>query len=132
MATESDTEKITINLVPVDLGKIDLLVEQGLYATRSDLIRTGIRRVLEENDTVLHEVISRRLFNIGLIYYTEKSLLAKKDRGERLRIRSVGRLVLHADVSPDTADAVIEEIIVKGSLKMSPEVRARLGDRIKA
>ncbi len=131
-SSESDTEKITINLVPVDLGKIDLLVEQGLYATRTDLIRTAIRRLLEANETVLAEVISRRFLNVGMVFFNQKDLLAMHAKGERLRIRSIGRLSLNADINPDTADAVIEEIIVKGSLKMSAEVRARLADRIHA
>jgi len=132
MPSESDTEKITINLVPVDLGKIDLLVDQGLYSTRTDLIRTAIRRLLEDNEAVLTEVISRRFLNVGMIWLNEKDLLAEKAKGQRLRIRSIGRLVLNPDIDPDTADAVIEEIIVKGSLRMSPEVRARLADRIHA
>ena len=127
---ESDTEKITVNLVPVDLGKIDLLVEQGLFASRSDLIRTGIRRVLEDNEPVLTEVITRRFLNVGMVFFNQKELAAMQAKGERLRIRSIGRLTLKHDVEPDTADAVIEEITVKGSLKMSPEVRARLQDRI--
>ncbi len=129
-SSESDTEKITINLVPVDLGKIDLLVEQGLYATRTDFIRTGIRRLLEANESVLAEAISRRFLNVGMVFFNQKDLLALQAKGERLRIRSIGRLVLRPDVDPDTADEVIEEIIIKGALKMTPQVRARLADRI--
>ena len=37
------TEKITINLGVVDLGQIDLLVREGFYSNRTDLIRTAIR-----------------------------------------------------------------------------------------
>ena len=39
-------EKITINLGCVDLGQIDLLVQEGFYANRTDLIRTAIRNQL--------------------------------------------------------------------------------------
>ncbi len=38
-----DTEKITINLGHVDLGRIDLMVRDGFYSNRTDLIRTAIR-----------------------------------------------------------------------------------------
>ena len=37
------TEKITVNLGLVDLGQIDLLVQEGFYANRTDFIRTAIR-----------------------------------------------------------------------------------------
>jgi Arc/MetJ-type ribon-helix-helix transcriptional regulator len=39
----TDTEKITINIGYVDLGRIDLLVEEGLYTNRTDFIRASIR-----------------------------------------------------------------------------------------
>ena len=42
----SDTEKVTINLGFVDLGQIDLLVQEGFYSNRSDFIRTAIRNQL--------------------------------------------------------------------------------------
>ena len=32
----SDSEKITINLGYVDLGRIDLLVQEGFYSNRTD------------------------------------------------------------------------------------------------
>ena len=38
-----DTEKVTINLGFVDLGRIDLLVREGFYSNRTDFIRTAIR-----------------------------------------------------------------------------------------
>ena len=38
-----ETEKITINIGAIDLGHIDLLVEQGFYTNRTDFIRTAIR-----------------------------------------------------------------------------------------
>ena len=132
MPDDNETEKITINVVPVDLGKMDLLVDQGLFASRSDLIRTAIRRLLDENAAVVNEAITRKAYNVGVIALGQKSLQSMRDKGERLRILSVGRLILRADVDPDTADAVIESIVVKGSMKMSPEVRARIADRINA
>ena len=43
LAKQPDNEKITINLGHVDLGRIDLLVQEGFYGNRSDFIRTAIR-----------------------------------------------------------------------------------------
>lgn len=128
--SDSETEKITINVVPVDLGKMDLLVEQGMFSNRSDFIRTAIRRQLNENAPVVDEAITRKFLNVGVVVFNQKDLAAMQKKRERLQIRSVGRLILRADVQPDTADAVIESVLVKGSLKMSPEVRERIADRI--
>jgi Ribbon-Helix-Helix transcriptional regulator family len=41
-----ETEKITVNIGYVDLGHIDLLVNEGFYSNRTDLIRTAIRNQL--------------------------------------------------------------------------------------
>lgn len=130
MADDNETEKITINVVPVDLGKMDLLVDQGMFASRSDLIRTAIRRLLDEHSAVVSDEITRRFLNIGVFVLSQKELAAMQQKGERLRIRTIGRLILRADVQPDTADAVIEDVLVKGSIKMSPAVRERIADRI--
>jgi len=46
MAEVEKTEKITINLGLVDLGQIDLLVQEGFYANRTDFIRSAIRTQL--------------------------------------------------------------------------------------
>ena len=46
MSELEKTEKITINLGPVDLGQIDLLVQEGFYSNRTDFIRTAVRNQL--------------------------------------------------------------------------------------
>ena len=49
----SNTEKITININIVDLGYIDLLVNEGHYSSRTEFIKTAIKRQLEyEDDSV--------------------------------------------------------------------------------
>ena len=45
----TDSEKITINLGYVDLGQVDLLVCEGFYGNRTDLIRTAIRNLLDRH-----------------------------------------------------------------------------------
>ena len=44
-----NTEKITIDLVGIDLEQIDRLVEQGFYSNQSDFIRTAIRNQLAKH-----------------------------------------------------------------------------------
>ncbi|MEE9409633.1 MAG: hypothetical protein V3V41_01755, partial [Candidatus Heimdallarchaeota archaeon] len=49
-------EKITVNLPAVDLGKIDYLVEQGFYNTRTEFIRTSIKSEIDKNSFVFEKI----------------------------------------------------------------------------
>ena len=60
MAEIDKSEKITINLGLVDLGQIDLLVDEGFYANRTDFIRTAIRRQLESRADAVNDTVARQ------------------------------------------------------------------------
>ena len=55
MVKPAETEKITINLGYVDLGQIDLLVQQGFYSNRTDFIRTAIRNQLASHAEAMND-----------------------------------------------------------------------------
>ncbi len=62
----SDSEKITINLGYVDLGHIDLMVQDGFYSNRTDFIRTTIRNQLERHAEVVKQSTARKNLDLGL------------------------------------------------------------------
>ena len=126
----ADSEKITINLGVVDLGRIDLLVQEGFYSNRTDLIRTAIRRQLEAHGEVLQHTVARRTLVVGLQHYGRRELEAARDAGAPLRIQALGLVRIAADVTPELALAAIESITVLGALQASPRVKAALADRI--
>ncbi len=66
----ADSEKITINLGFVDLGHIDLLVAEGFYANRTDLIRTAIRNQLDRHAEAVKGSVARKQLDLGLRHYT--------------------------------------------------------------
>jgi Arc/MetJ-type ribon-helix-helix transcriptional regulator len=127
----SDTEKITINLGPVDLGQIDLLVEEGFYSNRTDLIRTAIRNQLLVHAPVVKDTVTRRELVLGLQYFSRQTLEAALAANQRLKIQVLGLASIAADVSPDLALATIDSILVRGALHASPAVKAALADRIR-
>jgi Arc/MetJ-type ribon-helix-helix transcriptional regulator len=127
----SDTEKITINLGPVDLGQIDLLVEEGFYSNRTDLIRTAIRNQLSVHAPVVRDTVTRREFVLGLQYFSKQDLEAARAANQRLKIQVLGLASIAADVSPELALATIDSILVRGALHASPAVKAALADRIR-
>lgn len=125
-----DSEKITINLGVVDLGQIDLLVQEGFYSNRTDLIRTAIRNQLGVHADVLRQTVARRTLVLGLQEYSRRDLEAARDAGHRLRIQALGLVRIAEDVSPELASATIESISVLGVLQASAPVKAALADRI--
>ncbi len=126
----ADTEKVTINMSVVDLGQVDLLVEEGYYSSRTDFIRTAIRNQLSTHREGVKQSISRKSMAIGVIGYNRKALEAARANGEKMNIRVVGMLVLELDIPPDLAREVIESVQVFGSLRASEAVKAAIADRI--
>lgn len=127
----ADTEKITINMSVVDLGKIDLLVDQGHFASRSDLIRTAIReKLLSYEDTVARE-ISTRALGVGVFGITRKELEELRQRGLQKDYNVVGLVIIANDVTPQLAQETIKSIRVFGTLRASEVVKRALGERIK-
>lgn len=129
--TESATEKITINLSVVDLGKIDLLVEEGFYSTRTDLIKTAIRNLLNNHDAHIGQAVTRKSLAIGIVGYGRKELEAALAKNQQLDIRVVGMALIENNVTPELAQAAIHSLEVKGVLRISAAVREALADRIK-
>ncbi|MDR6854492.1 CopG family transcriptional regulator [Variovorax guangxiensis] len=123
-------EKITINVGCVDLGQIDLLVQEGFYANRTDLIRTAIRNQLAAQVDVVRQVASRKSLVLGIQHYGAADLQATKAAGQMLQIRVLGLAVIAPDVTPALALATIESITVLGALHASPAVKAALAARI--
>lgn len=126
----ADTEKITINISVVDLGRIDLLVEQGFYSTRTDFIRTAIRNHLVTHTQTIEETVARRSYVIGALIYNHTDFEKYLKKSEQVDIRVVGMLYITNDVTPELAKATIKSIKVLGVFRASEEVKEALVDRI--
>lgn len=124
-----ETEKITINLGYVDLGHVDLLVQDGFYTNRTDFIRTAIRNQIDRHADATKQAVVRKRLDLGLRHYSRADLEAVRAAGERLEIRVLGLATIAADVTPELAMAAIASISVLGSLQASAAVKAALADR---
>lgn len=123
-------EKITVNLGCVDLGQIDLLVQEGFYGSRADLIRTAVRNLIATHQDTIREVVTRKTLVLGLQHFSARDLQRVLDAGEMLDIRVLGLASIGADVSPALARETIRSISVLGTLQASSTVRQALADRI--
>jgi Arc/MetJ-type ribon-helix-helix transcriptional regulator len=126
-----ETEKLTINLGVVDLGQIDLLVQEGFYSNRTDLIRTAVRNQLVVHGDEVKSTIARRTLVLGLQSFSRADLERALSAGQKLAIHVVGLARLANDVTPELALATIESVEVLGAFQASAEVRKALADRIR-
>src|ERR1700687_2405300 len=126
-----ETEKITINLGYVDLGHIDLMVQEGFYSNRTDFIRTAIRNQLERHADVVKQSTVRKRLDLGLRHYSRDDLEAARRSGEMLQIHVLGLASIALDVTPELARATIASVVVLGSLHASPAVKDALADRMR-
>jgi Arc/MetJ-type ribon-helix-helix transcriptional regulator len=124
-----ESEKITINLGYVDLGHIDLLVQDGFYSNRTDFIRTAIRNQIERHADAAKRSVERKSLDLGLRHYTREELEAARAAGRTLDIRVLGLASIAADVSPDLARAAIASVSVLGAFQASQALKAALADR---
>ena len=130
MAESDKTEKITINVGYVDLGRIDLLVDEGFYANRTDFIRTAIRNQLAVTASAVDQTVARRTLVLGTETWTRARLEEERAAGRRVRIRVLGLAVIADDVPPELALATIESVEVLGALRAGPAVKKALASRI--
>ncbi len=126
-----DTEKITINLGYVDLGQIDLLVQEGFYSNRTDFIRTAVRNQLAVHAEAVKQTVARKTLVLGLQHYTRRDLEAVRAAGQKLQIHVLGLATIDDDVPAELARASIDSVVVLGALRASADVKAALADRIR-
>ena len=130
-AKAPDTEKITVNLGYVDLGQIDLMVQEGFYSNRTDFIRTATRNQLDRHGDVVKQSTLRHSLDLGLRNFSRADLEAAQRAGQMLQINVLGLATIAADVTPELARATIASVAVLGALHATPAVKAALADRMR-
>lgn len=128
-APKPQDEKITVNLGCVDLGQIDLLVQEGFYANRTDVIRTAVRNQLALHADALRQAAARKTLTLGVLHLGQADLQALKDTGQMMDVRVLGLATIDPAVTPELALATISSLTVLGALHASPAVKAALSSR---
>ena len=127
--TRAPDEKVTVNLGVVDLGRIDLLVQEGFYSNRSDLIRAAVRAELDRHADTVRELVERRTLVLGIRRFTRAELEAVREAGERLDVRVLGLAVFADDITPELALDTIGSLTLLGALQARPALRRALAAR---
>ena len=122
---------MTVNVGVVDLGHVDLLVQEGFYSNRSDLIRTALRNQLALHADALQKTVARRTLTVGLQHFSRSDLERAVASGQALQVQVVGLARIADDVPPELARAAIQSVTVLGAFQASPSVRQALSDRLR-
>lgn len=147
MYEEPKMEKLTINLPPVELARIDILVEAGYYPSRTEFIRAAIRSTLDKKQDFVSqkvdEITSKSekelddgklgfgIFGLG-VYTLDKEFFERAiDKGKKGKIQVVGMLKLEEDVTPGHIEKAVSSVKVYGVLKASPKVKEALQGKMK-
>jgi Arc/MetJ-type ribon-helix-helix transcriptional regulator len=126
----SDTEKITVNIGIVDLGRVDLLVQEGFYSSRADFVRTAIRNQLERQKTTVDSITTRKSMVIGTLSYNRHELEQKRDENEMINVKVIGMFILTDDVTAQLALDTIQSVTVRGVFKAPEDVKEALKARL--
>ncbi len=148
MYKESKMEKLTINLPPVELARIDILVEAGIYPNRTELIRTAVRKTLDENQDFIKERISQfreefdqkkegndsdkystKMFYMGVVNLGVKTFEKAMKDGKKIRVVAFGLLSIDNKVTIEQIEQTVERIRVYGVLVASPKIKKALAGK---
>ncbi len=126
----ADTEKVSMNMSVVDLGQIDLLVDQGFYSSRTDFLRIAIRQQLLSHEDTVKQVVTRKHMVVGVLQYSRTGLEASRTKGEQIEVRVVGLLIIDQDVPPELVTATIKSVQVHGVIRANEAVKQALAPRM--
>lgn len=127
-----DSDKVTVNVGLVDLGQLDLLVEEGFYSNRTDFVRTAIRNQLQVHADAIRQTVTRKRYVMGMYRYSRRELTELVASGQRLEIHVLGLALIEDDVPAALAQEAIGSIQVLGAFIAPPAVREALADRIQS
>ncbi len=119
----AESEKITINVSVVDLGSVDLLVDQGFYGSRTDFVRAAIRAQLDKHADQVDRIAHTKTMAIGVVKIGRRDLEAAARRHERLKLQVMGVLIIDPDVPAALFTETVEAVQVYGSVRASGVIR---------
>ena len=139
MYEEPNMEKLTINLPPIEIARIDILVEAGYYPSRAEFIRAAIRKTLDTHQDFVskkldkiastsdeelndREIISR-ISGVGIYNLDKETFERTIEQGKKMEITVVGMLNLNKDITPEHIEEAVESVRVYGILRASPKVK---------
>lgn len=122
-----NTEKVSVNVNVVDLGKMELLIEKGIYTNKTDFMIKAITNELNKNESILdktfNELDTDVHIQIGKVNYDIEKLEKIKASNMGIKLYVIGRLTIDENVPIHLAKEILLSIRVFGPSKMSKELK---------
>jgi len=126
--------KFEVGLNESYMGKIDALVEQGVYTDRGAFINDAVNRQLSlypdysaGSEKQGPKNKSTDFFaSMGIFSFTRKDLESYKTAGVRINVKLIGMLIISRDVTPELAVEVFGSIKTYGIISASKGVWSKL------
>lgn len=127
----SDDLKERINLVikPEIIGKIEILVEKGLYTDYKDFFESAFENELNNYEDIFEEFEKKKTFVFGILHYNAKDLEKYAAKKQKLEIKVIGSLRFGSDVTKQLVQQTISKIYLAGSLTAPDTVLQSLNER---
>lgn len=119
----SELEKVTINLGAVDLGQIDLLVEEGFYSNRTDFIRQSIRQQLIVHSGEIKQTTTYKYSALGVFKYSLDELEELQRDNKKLELKVIGTLIIDQNVPLTLVQETFKSVKVFGIIKARTDIK---------
>lgn len=121
-----NTEKLSVNINIVDLGKIDMLVKRGIYTNKTDFVIKAINNELMKNESIINNSIEKYEGSlvIGIFIYDLKLLQQLKEENKKIDIKVLGGLFIQNTVPLELVKDTINSVSVYGIFKASAEIKS--------
>lgn len=119
----SESEKVTINLGAVDLGQIDLLVDEGFYSNRTDFIRQSIRQQLIVHSGEIKQTTTYKYSALGVFKYSLDELEVLQKASKKLDLKLIGTLIIEENVPLELVKETFKTVKVFGIIKARPDIK---------
>jgi Arc/MetJ-type ribon-helix-helix transcriptional regulator len=127
--TEIPRDRLQVEINADITGKIDVLVEEGLYPDRAAFINQAIESQLKAHQTTFEKYEKKRHFVIGVVNYSAKELEKIIAQGKRLEIRTIGILRFDDDITPELFEKAVAKISLAGRLWAPDKILPLINER---
>jgi len=126
-------EKVSVNIDDKKLANIDLLVENGFYANRTDFINQAVANLLSDEKKLVNKllnnkeedanIINDKVWFIGVSCFTKEYLLKIKCLKTKINVKGFGVLTFSSDCDDELVKETIESISKKIQLNASSTLK---------
>lgn len=130
-------EKVSVNIDDKKLSKIDLLVENGFYANRSDFINQATQELLDKEDNNIEKILEQNsidnyiindnIWFVGASSFDKEFLERVKALDKKINVKGFGVLSFNKECNDELIISTVETISKKIKIIASDKVKEYFG-----